>query len=98
MESILTPSLTQLTPIGDGDRFPCLVTSHADEHKCPIHTYAHTPRAAPRKYKILSLFISNKIQEYYNKTVDMKDFNLVETSVMRSTRSVGAEIIREIPA
>ena len=27
----------------------------------------HTPRAIPNTYKILSIFIPNKIQKYYNK-------------------------------
>ena len=56
-------------PVGDGDRSPCLVTPCVDEHKHPVHIYAHTPRAVIRIYKILSVFISNKIQEYYNKTL-----------------------------
>ena len=60
-------------PIGDGDRLLCLVTPHTDKHKRPIHTYTHTPCAAPRIYKILSLFIPNKIQEYYNKREDHGD-------------------------
>ena len=42
---IPTPSLTQLMLIGDGDQSPCLVTSHADEHKRPVHIYMHTPPA-----------------------------------------------------
>ena len=45
LESILTPSLTQLTPVGDGDQSPCLVTSHMDEHRFPIHIHTHTPHA-----------------------------------------------------
>ena len=60
LESILTLSLTQLMPIGDGEQLLCLVTSHADKHKCPIHTYMHTPCTTFRIYKILSLFILNK--------------------------------------
>ena len=74
LESIPTPSLTQLTPVGDGDRSPCLVTSRTDEHKRPVRIYAHTPRAVFKIYKILSVFISNKIQEYYNKNMDNQDY------------------------
>ena len=40
-----------------------------DEHKRPVHIYVHTPHAVFKIYKILSVFISNKIQEYYNKTL-----------------------------
>ena len=45
------PSFTQLTPVGDGDRPPCLVTSRADEYKRPTHAYTHTSRAAPNTQK-----------------------------------------------
>ena len=74
LELILTPSLTQLMPVGDGDLSPCLVTPHADEHKRPIHIYTHTPHAVFKIYKILSVFISNKIQEYYNKKCHYKEW------------------------
>ena len=67
---MLTPSLTQLTPVRDGDQSPCLVTSCVDKHRHPIHIYTHTPCTVFKIYKILSVLISNKIQEYYNKTSD----------------------------
>ena len=71
LESIPTLSYTQLTPVGDGHRSPCLVTSRADEHKRPIYVHTHTPRAALDIYKkILSIFTSNKIQIYHNKMPD----------------------------
>ena len=69
LELIPTPSFTQLTPVRDRHRSLCLVTSRADERKCPIYIHMHTPRTALDIYKkILSIFTSNKIQRYYNKT------------------------------
>ena len=59
-KSIPTPSLTQLTPVGDGDRSLCLVTLRADkykrrvrEHKCiddavtHVTLPGHFPRPGP---------------------------------------------------
>ena len=59
-------------PIGDGDRSPCLVTSRMDEHKRPVPIYTHTPHAFFSTHtKILSIFISNKIQTNYNKRANL---------------------------
>ena len=58
VESIPTPSLTQSTPVGDGDQPPCLVTSRADEH---THTHIH-PEPLQVHKKILSLLYQIKIQ------------------------------------
>ena len=53
---IPTPSLTQLTSVGDGDQLLCLVTSRADEHKRPTHTYAHISHTASKTQKNIKPF------------------------------------------
>ena len=47
MKLILTLSLTQLTPIGDGDQSPCLVTLHAGKHKCCTHPHGQAQALHP---------------------------------------------------
>ena len=92
LESILTPSYTLLTPIGDGHRSPCLVTSCVDEHKAP-HLRTHAYTLYLNIYKIiLSIFTPNKIQKYYNKTVVFPclPHSLIDTN--RSMRSVPTAI------
>ena len=71
MELILTPSLTQLMPVGDGDRLLFLVTSHMDEHKHPTCAYMHTSHTTPNTQKILSLLYQIKYNIYYNKNSDI---------------------------
>ena len=78
LESIPTPSYTLLTPVGDGHRSPCLVTSCADEYKLPhLPTHAYTPHLNIYKI-ILSIFTPNKkIQRYYNKTSNLPKRSVV---------------------
>ena len=61
---ILTPSLTQLTPVRDGDRPLCLVTFHMDKykHRTCIHPTSHTDYLKHMEHKnILSFLYQNKI-------------------------------------
>ena len=44
-------------PVGDGHRSPCLVMSHTDECKCPIHVHTHTPCVALNIYKKYWVFL-----------------------------------------
>ena len=77
LELIPTLSFTQLTPVRDGHRSPCLVASCADECKRPIYIHMHTPCATLDIYKkILSIFTSNKIQRYYNKKAYKGNMNI----------------------
>ena len=81
-------------PIRDGDRSPCLVISHADEHKRPDHTYAHTPRTAFRIHKILSLFILNKntgILQQNQRSQGWSGFGSMVSIVLESQRMVRTE-------
>ena len=56
LEGELILSFTQLTPVRDGDRSPCLVTSYADEHKRPVYIHMHTPHVALNIYKNIKYF------------------------------------------